>query len=399
MLKRMVAIAWKNIRLRFIAPSELLFFLVLPLLFSFLLGGGLSAPEADAPLTLLIVDRDGSELARDLLAALEETGIVAPEMSTQGEADAALEDDQAAALLTIPAGFGDALRAGDVITLQLQRGADEEDADVAEQAVALAASTMSRALAAATGSVAAIDARHPFEGQAERDPAFAQSLEMARTLLSDRPERIEVTLPKAADVDAFGATAHYNGGQMITWVFIPLLGISGVFAYERTQGTLRRLLITPTSKAAFLLGTIGGEVAVSLVQMAMLLTFGALALGVNWGRSVGALALLLVTFSLAAVAMGTFLAALVKTEGQAVSLSIASGMAMALLGGCWYPVELFPQAVRTATKVLPTAWVMQGLTDLTMRGQGLAGVLPEVGVLAAFALSFFLLGLWRFRYE
>jgi ABC-2 type transport system permease protein len=74
-------------------------------------------------------------------------------------------------------------------------------------------------------------------------------------------------------------------------------------------------------------------------------------------------------------------------------------MAMALLGGCWYPSELFPQAVRTATKILPTAWVMQGLTDLTMRGQGVMDILPEVGVLGGFAVVFFLLGLWRFRYE
>ena len=74
MLKRIVAIAWKNIRLRFMTPTELLFFLVLPILFSFLIGGGMAAQEAESRVTLLVVDQDGSELAQDLVEALEETG-------------------------------------------------------------------------------------------------------------------------------------------------------------------------------------------------------------------------------------------------------------------------------------------------------------------------------------
>ncbi|MDD5371409.1 MAG: ABC transporter permease, partial [Anaerolineaceae bacterium] len=93
------------------------------------------------------------------------------------------------------------------------------------------------------------------------------------------------------------------------------------------------------------------------------------------------------------------LGAFVKTEGQANGLSILFGMVMALLGGCWYPIELFPQFVRTAVKVLPTTWAMQGLLDLVLRGQGLVEILPVAGVLLVFALVFFAVGVLRFRYE
>ena len=75
------------------------------------------------------------------------------------------------------------------------------------------------------------------------------------------------------------------------------------------------------------------------------------------------------------------------------------GMAMALLGGCWWPMELFPTGMQQIVKVLPTTWAMSALTDITMRGQGLVDILPETGVLLAFAAVFFLIGLWRFRYE
>jgi ABC-2 type transport system permease protein len=93
--------------------------------------------------------------------------------------------------------------------------------------------------------------------------------------------------------------------------------------------------------------------------------------------------------------MGAF----VKTEGQANGLSIMLGMVMALLGGCWYPIELFPRVVQDVTRVLPTRWAMEGILNLALRGQGLENVLPHIGVLLAFALVGFAIGVWRFRYE
>jgi ABC-2 type transport system permease protein len=68
-------------------------------------------------------------------------------------------------------------------------------------------------------------------------------------------------------------------------------------------------------------------------------------------------------------------------------------------GGCWYPIELFLQFVRSAVRVLPTSWAMQGMLDIVLRGQGLAAVLPEAGVLLGFAALLFVVGVWRFRYE
>jgi ABC-2 type transport system permease protein len=70
-----------------------------------------------------------------------------------------------------------------------------------------------------------------------------------------------------------------------------------------------------------------------------------------------------------------------------------------MMGGCWYPIELFPQAIRSAVRILPTTWAMQGFLDIAVRGQGLSGVLLESGVLLGFALVFFVIGVWRFRYE
>jgi ABC-2 type transport system permease protein len=203
----------------------------------------------------------------------------------------------------------------------------------------------------------------------------------------------------ARDQIDYDPRANSSAGQLITWVFIPLLAISSMFAYERQKGTLPRLLTTPTRKATYLLGTIAGQVATALVQMLLLVGFGVAVMKLNWGHAPDALAVMLATSALAAAALGTTLGTFVKTEGQASGLSILLGMVMALLGGCWYPIELFPQFVRTAVKILPTRWAMEGMLAIVLRGQGLAGVLPMAGVLLVFAAVFFAIGIWRFRYE
>jgi hypothetical protein len=103
--------------------------------------------------------------------------------------------------------------------------------------------------------------------------------------------------------------------------------------------------------------------------------------------------------ALAAATLGTTLGTFAKTESQASGLSIMAGMVTALLGGCWYPLELFPKSVQHIVQILPTTWAMRGLLDIVLRGQGLVTVLPIAGVLAAFAAVFFAVGIWRFRYE
>jgi len=133
--------------------------------------------------------------------------------------------------------------------------------------------------------------------------------------------------------------------------------------------------------------------------MALLIGFGALVLKLKWGNAPAATALMVITSALAAAALGTMLGTFVKTEAQGNGLSIMIGMVMAMLGGCWYPIELFPGFMRSAAQALPTYWSMQGMLDILVRGKGMTDILPEAGVLLAFALVFFVIGVLRFKYE
>ena len=404
MFNKLTAIIRKDTALRFEGRAELLFFLVLPLIFTFLIGGGLPAAGGggDNRLLVPVVDEDGSDRSAALLTLLAAGDAIRPEAMSRADAEALLADGDAGAALIIPAGFGAALSAeglaaGQPAEVTLLVAPTSNAGPAVESELNRAVNAEARPLLVARAATQGVATARPFADETARAAFFGDALAAAEAEAAP-PARVAFTIA-AADSGGYDQRAQASAGQLITWVFIPLLGASGLFAYERLLGTLRRLMTTPTRKSTFLLGAIGGQYLVALAQMVLLVVFGVLVMRVPWGRDPLALMVVLVTFGLAGVALGTALGTFVKTEGQSSNLSIMLGMAMALLGGCWWPMELFPAGLQQVVKVLPTTWAMSAMTDITMRGHGLVDILPEAAVLLGFAVVFFVVGLWRFRYE
>lgn len=398
-MKKIFAIAWKDAIVRFASSWELLFFIVLPVVFTYLLAGGTPSGNEDPRIRLPVVDEARTPISQQIIAELEHSTAVRPDVIARAEAQSQFDDRRADVVFIIPAGINiESLQKGEA-EVQLLQQPNDMDATVAERAVLTAIRRVSSSVSAAQNAVKQREAIRPFASDAEKQAFFESSLKMAQSIQKDAPERVTVVEGLAKNKIDYDPRANSSAGQLITWVFIPLFGISAMFAYERQKGTLQRLLTTPSSKATFLLGTISGQVAIALVQMLLLVGFGILVMKLNWGREPLALFVILLASALAAAAFGTTMGTFIKTESQANGLSIMFGMVFALMGGCWYPLELFPPAIQNAVRVLPTTWAMQGLLDLVLRGGGLRDILPEAGVLLGFAVLFFSVGVWRFRYE
>jgi len=395
---KILTIAWKDTLLRFSDRSELLFFLVLPVVFTFILADG-STQAVDTTTDLIVVNLDQSPASAELLAYLSTAGTLNVFQLDAKQAQRQFSSQHAPVMLTIPSGLESGLVTGQPVEIILQKLPNNNQADAAERAIAAAMQSVSRPWQAAHLALAEAERRQPFGSLAERQAYFAASLEQARAAYDAAPDRILSTLPETINTREYDQGAQAATGQMVTWVFVPLLGISGYLAYERQIKTLPRLLTTPTSASTLLIGAILGQLGAGILQMVLLVGFGAYGMKINWGSSPSGLALMMVSFGLAAVAMGVMMSTFIKTTKQATNLSMLLGMVMALMGGCWWPTELFPPLARTISLALPTTWAMQGFTHLSMRGLGFTQVLLPAGVLLGFALVFFAIGIGRFRID
>ena len=397
-MKKIFAIIKKDTLIRFTSPVEWLFFIILPIVFILILSGG-TGPPADQRIILLTVDQAQSTLSDALIAELEKSPSVRPELTDLDDALGKFDAYQVSAVLIIPEGFTtEALQRGEA-EVELKQQRNNLNAMVDQQAVQTAVGRISSLMDIAQTSTDKAEQMRPFPSPAERQAYFYDAFLSSQDLMGAAPQRVSAVEGATEDTINYDPRANSIAGQMITWVFIPLIGLSAMFAAERTGGTLRRLLVTPTSKALYIGGTVLGQVLTALLQMGVLIAFGVLVMKVNWWHAPLALVLVMISSALAAASLGTMLGTFVKTEGQANGLSIMIGMVMAMMGGCWYPIELFPEAIRTAAQALPTYWAMTGFLNIAVRGQGLSGVLRESGILMGFALVFFAIGVWRFKFE
>jgi ABC-2 type transport system permease protein len=400
-MSKIFAISWKDFKIRSSSKTELLFFIILPVIFTLLLSG-MFFGNRSSKIVLVVVDGDNSDLSRQLVSMLEASQVVAPSAMNLTDAQKSFNNGNAAAMLIIPSGMQDNLKGGQPVALEFNLDPTNNNGLAVQQEVQKATNQISASLAAANLSLAKAEGIKPFTDASQRQAYYDQSLSAAEQAFNSAPTRIIIVQPVNSlqtENQQQAQAAQASAGQLIIWVFIPLLATSELMAYERVWGTLRRLVTTPTRKPTFLLGMITGQFGYGLVQMLLLVLFGVLILKVAWGQNPLALLMLLVSFGLSAVAMGVMLGTFTRTPSQASGISIALGMVMGLLGGCMLPIEVFPPAVANAVKILPTTWAMMGMTQLTVYNAGLLEVLPYAAVLIGFAIVFLVVGILRFRYE
>ena len=73
------------------------------------------------------------------------------------------------------------------------------------------------------------------------------------------------------------------------------------------------------------------------------------------------------------------------------------GLALGALGGCMIPFQVMPDAMQSFARLIPHSWALLGLQSLMRSGGGIEPVLPNLAVLAGFAVVLLGLAAWRFR--
>jgi len=402
-MRKILALAWNDIQLEFSERSTLIFFLILPLVFTAIIGVALQNTYTDgsddARLPLIVVNEDQGAYAAELIVLLDGSDTVrVVEANAQAAED--MVNDDFPAILTIPARFSQKIITGELAQLELYKSPDSNAPIGIEQAIKTAVTRLSTALNIAEQSTAEAEKIQPFTSAVEKQAYFKESLAAAREALTNPPTRSKMIRSENVNTQQIATGFEQSSpGQLVTWVMITLLGGAEVFVNERLNGTLRRLLTTPTTRGIIITGKITGRFLLGVIQMILLVGFGAVALGVNWGKSPAALVIMLLSFGLAGTALGVMLGAFARTRKQASGLTTLFSMLMAALGGAWWPLEVTPPAYQAAVKFIPTSWAMTGFTDVILRGQGMSGILLEAGVLLGFAVLFFAIGAWKLKFE
>ena len=389
------------------------FLLAMPIVFTLLMGFLFSGTngQVDPRLPVGFFDQDGNSILRadlfDLLNASDTVRPIVPE--GEGANIDSLEkkvgDEEWAALVIVPKGYGDQVLAGEDARLTIIVDESSLAGSTARHSIQVAVTRLVGAVQTARLSAQMIDKQIGFTGETARLRFFEEALAKAADAWREPPLTVVVTRPEISaegegdDAGESNSFAHSSPAMMIQFSIAGLIGSAEILVLERKSKALQRLLTTAISRLGIILGHFLAIFALILLQLVLLVVFGQLALGVDYMREPLATFIVMVTMALWTASLGLLIGVLAKTEEQAVMFAIIPMFVLSALGGAWMPLETTSETFQTIGHLTPTAWAMDGFRNIVVRGLGIESVLLPAAVMLAYGAGFFVLAVWRFEFE
>ena len=432
MIQQILATTWKDLKILLKDFGGLATLFLMPTMFIFVMTlalGGLFSGGGDNPIEILVVNDDTGTIGAQIVEGLQATEGFAVETEWEGaaltraRAEALIADQERSIAVIIPADFSDTIQRSVFDT------PTDETPQKAQIDLVVDPALSSQFVGPVKGTLTGLSQQALMTGVAPRgidlfldqiDQTAGASLPTeTRESLREQALRstagggitgsvVEVVQmqPAGMEIEQFPNSVQQNvPGWTLFGVFFISQTLATSLLEEKKVGTFRRLLVAPMSRAALLLGKLTPFLIVNLVQIVLMFAVGVFIMPLvgapklELGSHPEGLILISLAASLAATGLGLLIAALAKTAEQIGGIGSLLVVTMAALGGVMVPRYIMPDFMQTIGLISPHAWALTAYQDVLVRGYGVARILPEVAALMGFAVAFFGVALWRFKWD
>lgn len=174
--------------------------------------------------------------------------------------------------------------------------------------------------------------------------------------------------------------------------------IFAIVAFKKA-GVMKRLFITPIKPYQFIGGQVFTRMAVSILQIVVILLLAVLAFKVKIVGSYLILALLVFWGSIIFLALGLALASFAKTEEAAAPIANVVAMPQMFLGNVFFPVESMPEWLQSIVQYLPLNYLADALRKVMTEGVGLREISGDLWGLVAWSVITIALAVIFFRWK
>lgn len=376
----------KDVKLAFRDRAALIFMLLAPFLLTLGMGlvtgrfsGNNSSGISDIP--VVIVNQDDGQLSQalvDVFNSEDLAELVEPSLGASPEAARQMVDeDKAAAAVIIPAGFTDSIIPPSEMGMLIYPGPKEIEmyANPSRPTSAgiiksILDEYMSRIEEGSLSGQTSIQ-QMLMSGRISPEQAQAIGAEINTRLQSVAEDNTLAINLKSSTADGeeikFDTLAFLAPGMALMFLmFTVSYGGRSILA-EKAQGTLPRLLVSPTHSAQILGGKVFGIFITGAAQMLILIGGTSLLFRLQWGDALGVIVLVLAAV-FGATGWGMLITALARTPAQVGSVGSAMMLIFGILGGSFIRLNNMPDIVKTLSRITPNAWALDGFTTLALGG-------------------------------
>jgi ABC-2 type transport system permease protein len=180
---------------------------------------------------------------------------------------------------------------------------------------------------------------------------------------------------------------------------------------EKEAGSFRRLMAAPIHPATIIIGKMLAFIGVVFLQMLVLLGICYVFFDMTLGDSPVALLTLTLALALAATGLGMLVGSLARTSKQADTIGMLLGFVLMFASGfiSAFSLEITGTNVNIQlpsegfsyylSQLTPHAHAVNGYMKLILFGAGFEEIIPNILALLGFAVIFFLVAVWRFKFE
>ncbi|HJR15953.1 MAG TPA: ABC transporter permease [Gemmatimonadales bacterium] len=202
---------------------------------------------------------------------------------------------------------------------------------------------------------------------------------------------------------------HERGSRYIDFLVPGLLGMnlmgSGIWGVgfaivdARKKRLLKRLIATPMSRPQYLASFVLSRLTLLVIEVGLLLGFGALVFDVSLRGSLLVLVGICVVSSLAFTSLGLLISSRVQTmEGASGFMNLVM-LPMWIFSGVFFSAARFPDSIQPFIQALPLTAVVDALRANILRGAGWEALAPEIAVILGWMVVSFVLAVRMFRWR
>ena len=412
-LRKTWAISWKNLQVLFKDRGEVVVLFLLPLLLGTLIAigaGGGGGDEETIHLDAYLVNQDDGLYGDMVVAALEEIEILRiQEISSRDVADSLVGEGEKLAAIVIPAGFSDSIDAYDPTTvdviidpLQEQYAAHVTGLVNYAAAPPLILGEIQYAIRTLVDESGLLEDAEPEVRQAFEAQAVGSMMTQLQEIEGNPLISVDTgEEPEESEEDSFNPFAFVIPSFAVMFSFFLIGTIAQAMHTEKDVGTSRRLLAAPLDRGSIVGGTIFAYMIVVFLQVAFLFGVAAGIFDMPVGNSIPGILLITLALSIAAASLGLLLASVTRTGREAGALGLLLGFVLAGLGGTLVTFRVYEAGgiLGAVGLMTPHAHAAEGYLRIVVDGLGVGAVWPQALILMGFALLFFLVAMWRFKFE
>ncbi|MBD3672317.1 MAG: ABC transporter ATP-binding protein/permease [Planctomycetaceae bacterium] len=359
-------------------PTTLFFMFAIPTLQLIVFGYAIDTKIEHIP--TVILDFDGRQQSRELLAAFENTRIfdLTDRALNWQSFREAITSGKAKVGIVIPPDYSECLLHQEQASVQvLIDGSDSQLATTALSTCTLLGETLSLA----------------------RGKGFLESLQLAPSYDEWGNPALPIQMqPRLLFNPNLESERFFTPGLVgIILQLVTLFLTSFAIVRERELGTLEQLFVTPISQSGLLLGKLLPYAILAFIEIMMVLVVMVYVFQVPIRGRLDVLLTLSLLFLLCGLGIGLLVSTLAKTQMSAMQFAFIIMLPSVLLSGFMFPRSQMPTPIYIVTFAIPVTYYLEILRGVILRGAGFSDLLPDIVGLVICCVAIFGLSLSRFQ--